>query len=41
MKYKIIHPESDAEWIEDNPSEELLRYFENNDCSIIKIEDKE
>ena len=39
MKYKIIHPESDAEWIEENPSEEALRHFERAGCSIIEIDD--
>ena len=39
MKYKIIHPESDCEWIEDNPTEEQLMNWQGQDCDIIEIDE--
>ena len=39
MKFKIIHPESDSEWIEEFESEdEAYKKYGDGLCSIIKFE---
>lgn len=40
MKYKIIHHESDCEWVEENPKQEDLDRWFNQGCTILEMEDK-
>ena len=39
MKYKITHPESDCEWIAENPKEEDLELWESQGCMIQEIKE--
>jgi hypothetical protein len=38
-KYKITHPESDCDWIEEDPSEERLTELFNYGLTIQEIEE--
>ena len=38
MKFKIIHPESDSNWIEEfENEEEAYKKYGNIECSIIEL----
>jgi len=40
VQYKIVHPESDSEFIAENPSEAELQRWENDGCSIITLNEE-